>query len=370
MDIINFPLSITTLIIASLFPFAPFFYEHRIWFMPDRIKILNLIVTLIAAAFLAVIIIKGSPGHIRYPNETTPFLIIHAIPLIYTILRINIRPRLLHAPQSAGHPAPAKKQVQFLPSNKQVEKLSWDELVIDDKLKEEILSIVHLLKEPEVAFKYGIQPPKGILLAGPPGTGKTTIAKVIATTANLAFFSVEADEIISKWVGESEKNLSALFDAATKHAPAVIFIDEVDALGKVRTGEQVWQENLLNHLLQLVDGVIKREGLYIIAATNRPDLVDTALKRSGRLNRVIEIPLPDHPSRIQLFQLYLRRLNLQEPFNLDLLAQLTEGMSGADIKEICNQAGLKAFSRETSLGKRQYKVTQEDMKEALRVFLE
>lgn len=310
-----------------------------------------------------------SPGKSRSEIESNLFIVLHIIPLLYTVINLNMKPRFFPAQQQQTQSKDEKKPIQFIPSNKQIEKLGWDDLVIDQKLKADLISIVKLLKEPEVAYKYGIDVPKGILLAGPPGTGKTTVAKVIASTANLAFFAVSADEIISKWVGESEKNLTALFEAASRYSPAVIFIDEVDAIGKVRTGEQVWQENLLNHLLQLVDGVVKREGLYIIAATNRPDLVDAALKRAGRLNRVIEVPLPDHPSRMKLFQLYLEKLNLEEALNLELLAKLTEGKSGADIKGICNQAGLNAFARESGMVRRDFKVTQDDMKKALESFL-
>ncbi len=175
------------------------------------------------------------------------------------------------------------------------------------------------------------------------------------------------DEVVSKWVGESEKNLSALFQAAQKHAPAVIFIDEIDSIGKARGGESnaVWAENLLNHLLQLIDGVIRCDGLYIVGATNRADLVDPALTRSGRLNKSIAVPLPSFEQRIQLFQLFLQKLHLSDAINIEALASITEGKSGADIKAICNQAGINAFKRESAEEKRNYLVHYEDLEIAL-----
>jgi transitional endoplasmic reticulum ATPase len=170
-------------------------------------------------------------------------------------------------------------------------------------------------------------------------------------------------------VGDSEKNLTRLFESAQAHAPAVLFIDEIDSLAKNRSeGNAQHADSLLNHLLQLIDGVIKRPGIYVIAATNRAELVDPALKRGGRLNRVIEVPLPNAEARAKMFSLHLSKLKLARPVSLPALAERTAGRAGADIKAICNQAGLNAFKRESAQGSRSYLVSPDDLEKALQAF--
>lgn len=306
--------------------------------------------------------------------------LLHLIGPILTILAIRktrfdrwLNKRFFGAPageqKTASKAPPTDTKAQFAPlvmSNKS-DQVSWSDIIINHSLKEQLLSTIELLQSPQQAHKYGIDVPKGMIFHGPPGTGKTTIARAFAGTAGLNFFAVKADDIISKWVGESEKNLTQLFQAAEKHRPAVVFIDEIDTIGRTRGDKsQAWAENLLNHFLQLLDGIVKMEGVYVIGATNRIDLVDDALKRSGRLSKSIEIAAPDLTARTELFRTFLRRLHLDDCIELPYLAQMTEGCTGADIKEICNQAGLNAFNRESKRGNsRQYLVTEHDLFHAI-----
>ena len=259
-----------------------------------------------------------------------------------------------------------KKNDLYAPQNDSVERIGWDDIIISENLKQELISVVKLLKGADNAKKFGIEVPKGMLLYGPPGTGKTTIAKVMANTANMAFFVLQVNDIVSKYVGDSEKNLSLLFKAAQKYAPSILFIDEIDAIAKNRSENNAQHaDNLLNHLLQLIDGVIKREGIYIIGATNRPDLVDPALKRGGRLTKSIYIPLPDFDSRLKLIKLFLSKYTLDFDVDYEYFAKRVEGKSGADIKSICTQAGLNSFSRNSALGNQDFMISNEDLMQAL-----
>ena len=368
--LLSIDLTQRTLLIAFIIPFVYFGYHSSYWYNPNYVKRLDIFLTTLAILLGSSVVLKLVYAEHSRSGEYLQLTLLHLAPLILTLLIVSQgkdKERFIKKISTAA----GKKESGYAPapSNREIEKLGWEHLIIGDQLKEELQSVVSLLKDPKTAKKYGIDVPKGILLNGPPGTGKTTIAKVVAGTAGLSFFVLKADEVVSKWVGESEKNLTALFQAAKRAAPSVIFIDEVDSIGKTRSGDQAWADNLLNHLLQLVDGVVKAEGLYVIAATNRADLVDSALKRAGRLNKVIEVPLPDFHQRVLIFQLYLTRLRVEEHIDLSLLAEMTEGKSAADIKEICNQAGLNAFKRESGSKRRDYVVTTSDLEYALAEFV-
>jgi SpoVK/Ycf46/Vps4 family AAA+-type ATPase len=372
MEIVqNLTLSVSTLLAVMLLPFLYFVIQARYgyyWVVRKRLETY----LLVAACLVGAVIIWKATIQRPTSGFELQLLLLHLAGPILTLLICGQTSPERAAAKAAAHEAKkGENSLGFKPTRKEVDRITWDDIVIDDELKTEFMSVIELLKNPGEAHKYGIEVPKGILLNGPPGTGKTTIAKAIANTANLSFFALKMDEVVSKWVGESEKNLSQLFNVAQKYSPSVIFIDEIDSIGKERSGKgQQWSENLLNHLLQLIDGVVKTEGLYVIGATNRADLVDSALKRAGRLNKVIEIPAPDADGRFQLFQLNLAKLHLEECVNITELVDATDGWTGADIKAICNQAGLNAFKRESGEKKRSYAVSRKDLYAALNEFLQ
>jgi transitional endoplasmic reticulum ATPase len=370
-SVYDFPVSLVTLLVAFVPPFLYYGYQSQLWYDPKRRAFFDLVLQALCAL---VIFFLGARlyGAVVSEEEGVGLLImLHIVPLVLTFLAMAHGKRLGEGGISAATVKPSESSYNPATQNDQIEEVAWADLIINEATKQELLSIIDLLQNPKTAKDYGIALPKGMLFNGPPGTGKTTIAKAVASMAGLNFFVLRANDIVSKWVGESEKNLTKLFETATKHAPAVIFIDEIDSLAKKRSdGNAAHADNLLNHLLQLIDGVIKSEGIYVIAATNRAELVDEALRRAGRLNRTIEIPLPDYESRKKLFRVYSRTLRLSSDIDLDLLAQVTQGNSGADIKAICNQAGLHAFQREQNLpsSQRSHLVTSQDVEKALEMF--
>lgn len=367
----DFPISLVTLLVAFAPPFLYYGYQSQLWYDQKRRAFFDLVLQALCALL---ILFLGARlyGAVVNEEEGVGFLImLHIVPLVLTFLAMAHGKRLGEGSSSVAKEKSSDSSYNPATQNDQIDEVAWADLIINEATKQELLSIIDLLQNPKTAKDYGIALPKGILFNGPPGTGKTTIAKAVASMAGLNFFVLRANDIVSKWVGESEKNLTKLFETATKYSPAVIFIDEIDSLAKKRSdGNAAHADNLLNHLLQLIDGVIKTEGIYVIAATNRAELVDEALRRAGRLNRTIEIPLPDFESRKKLFRVYSRTLRLSPDIDLDLLAQVTQGNSGADIKAICNQAGLHAFQREQNLptSQRSHLVTSEDVEKSLEMF--
>lgn len=374
----EFELSRMTLLAVMLVPFAYYAYQSKYWYLPDRLKMIDLIVSTASIALSILFALRvGFAAKVK-DTEQVQYALLHLGPLALTLMamsRDRKRGTGIGAPSGKGQNAPAEQTAGgYAPRkrNAEVEQLSWDDIVIDPATRDELQSVIALLKDSNLAKEYGIAVPKGILFNGPPGTGKTTIAKVVANMAGLSFFVLSANEIVSKWVGESEKNLTKLFETARENAPSVIFIDEIDTLGKKRSdGGGGHTDALLNHLLQLIDGVVKAEGVYVIGATNRADLVDEALRRAGRLNRTIEIPLPDVDGRRKLFSLYLGKLKLASDVDIELLAAATQGNSGADIKALCSQAGMNAFQREKGLPEKSRKqiVTSADLEAALELFV-
>jgi proteasome regulatory subunit len=212
---------------------------------------------------------------------------------------------------------------------------------------QEIKEVVDLpLKHPEKFEKLGIEPPKGVLLYGPPGTGKTLLAKAVASDCNVKFIRVSASELVQKFIGEGAKLVKKLFEYARKNAPCILFIDEIDAIGTKRVEDTTGGEKEVNRtMLQLLaemDGFNPLDKVKIIAATNRPDILDPALLRPGRFDRLIEVHLPNKESRKEIFKIYLNKMNKKD-IDLDELVRLTSGFSGADIKAVCTEAGYFAI---------------------------
>ncbi len=237
--------------------------------------------------------------------------------------------------------------------------LTWDDLVLNPKTKRELRQMQLMLEKPDLAKELGVQSPTGILLKGPPGTGKTTIARILANEAKCNFFSITPADIHQMYVGESEKRVRDLFAKARSHPPAIIFVDEIDALLPVRQGGiAIHSDKVVNQFLQEMDGIQTNNRVFIVGATNRPDMLDPAVRRGGRLSREIEIPMPDEDARRQLFAVSTRHAHLAGDVDLADLAKRTEGYSGADIRALVNEAGLQALIRIADSSENQDTITR------------
>ncbi|MBN2614417.1 MAG: ATP-dependent zinc metalloprotease FtsH [Bacteroidales bacterium] len=216
-----------------------------------------------------------------------------------------------------------------------------------EEAKTEVIEIVDFLKTPEKYTRLGGKIPKGVLLVGPPGTGKTLLAKSVAGEASVPFFSLSGSDFVEMFVGVGASRVRDLFKKAKEKAPSIIFIDEIDAIGRARgknpmTGSNDERENTLNQLLTEMDGFVPNSGVIVIAATNRADILDKALLRAGRFDRQIFVELPDLEERKEIFKVHMRPLKLSKSVDLEFLAKQTPGFSGADIANVCNEAALVA----------------------------
>ncbi|NWG10000.1 MAG: CDC48 family AAA ATPase [Nitrososphaerales archaeon] len=202
------------------------------------------------------------------------------------------------------------------------------------------------LRHPEIFEKLGVEAPKGVLLYGPPGTGKTLLAKAVATESNAHFISISGPEVMSKFYGESEARLREIFKEAREKAPSIVFIDEIDSIAPKReevTGEV--ERRVVSQLLSLMDGLEARGKVIVIAATNRPNALDPALRRPGRFDREIEIKVPDRKGRLEILQIHTRNMPLTDDVDLEKLASVTHGFVGADLEYLCKEAAMKALRR-------------------------
>ncbi|RUM42984.1 MAG: cell division protein FtsH, partial [Desulfurobacterium sp.] len=296
------------------------------------------------------------------PEEGSPWYItvlVSWLPMIFLILLWLSMMRQM----SAG----SNKALSFARSRAKVfidnkPKVTFKDVAGIDEVKEEVAEIVDFLKNPKKYQQLGGRIPKGILLAGAPGTGKTLLAKAIAGEANVPFLSVSGSEFVEMFVGVGASRVRDLFEQAKKHAPCIVFIDEIDAVGRKRgagfTGGHDEREQTLNQLLVEMDGFESSEGIIVIAATNRPDILDPALLRPGRFDRQIYVPLPDVKGRLEILKIHTKDKPLADDVDLEVIARSTPGFSGADLANIVNEAALIAARKNHG------KITMEDFEEA------
>ena len=240
--------------------------------------------------------------------------------------------------------------------------VKWSDVGGLEKEKEKLRELVELpLLRPDLFKKAGIKPAKGILLTGPPGTGKTLLAKAVATEANANFISVKGPELISKWVGESEKHVREIFKKARQVAPSIIFFDEFDSISKMR-GHSLSDstEKVVNQLLTELDGIEELEKVIVIAATNRADLIDSSLLRPGRIDTIVELEIPDKKSREKIFEVHTRNMPLDKSVKIQGYINKTEGFTGADIEAIARNAGISAIKRTYMKKSKDINITKDD----------
>lgn len=242
--------------------------------------------------------------------------------------------------------------------------ISYDKIGgLKEQIRETIETVELPLKNPEIFKEVGITPPKGVLFYGPPGTGKTLLAKAVAHETNATFIKIVASEFVKKYIGEGSRLVRGVFELAKEKAPAIIFIDEIDAIAAKRlqgstSGDREVQRTLMQ-LLAEMDGFESRGNVGIIAATNRPDILDPALVRPGRFDRIIEVPVPDEEGKLEILKIHTKNMTLDADVDLESIAKDAKEASGADLKSICTEAGMFAIRDD------RYSVSKEHFVQAL-----
>jgi proteasome regulatory subunit len=303
------------------------------------------------------VVVKSSTG----PN----FVIGYSRFLDEKSLEPGVRVALNQQTFSIVHVLPSEKDP--IVTGMEVEEKPTVEYAQIGGLEEQVVEIketVELpLKKPELFTNIGIEPPKGVLLYGPPGTGKTLLAKAVANETNATFIKIVASEFVKKYIGEGARLVRGVFELAKEKSPSIIFIDEIDAIAAKRlksstSGDREVQRTLMQ-LLAEMDGFEGRGDVGIVAATNRPDILDPALLRPGRFDRFIEVPIPNEDGRMEILKIHTRNMSLEEDVDVRLIASLSEGASGADLKAICTESGMFAIREERST------VTMNDFMDAI-----
>jgi transitional endoplasmic reticulum ATPase len=234
----------------------------------------------------------------------------------------------------------------------EVAEVHWDEVGGLEEVKQSLIEAVEWpLKYPEAFAAVGVRPPRGILLYGLPGTGKTLLVRALATESNLNFISVKGPELLSKWVGESERAVREIFRKARQAAPALVFFDEIDSIVPSRGSgpDSNVTERVVSQFLTELDGLVELKDVVTIAATNRPDLLDSSMLRPGRFDRLIYIPMPDMQARKRILEIYLSRMAASGAI-AQWLAEMTEDFSGADLEMLCREAGMLALKEHITPG--------------------
>ena len=256
----------------------------------------------------------------------------------------------------ASNPSALRETVVEVPNT------SWDDIGGLEKVKQELQETVQYpVEHPDKFLKYGLSPSKGVLFYGPPGCGKTLLAKAIASECQANFVSIKGPELLTMWFGESEANVRDVFDKARAAAPCVMFFDELDSVAKARgssMGDSGGTDRVLNQILTEMDGMNAKKNVFVIGATNRPDQIDPALLRPGRLDQLIYIPLPDEPSRHSILKAALRKSPIAPDVDVTFMAKMTPGFSGADLTEICQRAAKIAIRESIAVEMRRIKESQ------------
>ncbi len=295
-------------------------------------------------------------------KDYTGFLFTWILPLVILIgFYVFLMRRMSSGSGSGGGNifSVGKSRAQVFDKDTHV-KINFNDVAGLEEAKTEVMEIVDFLKNPKKYTSLGGKIPKGALLVGPPGTGKTLLAKAVAGEANVPFFSISGSDFVEMFVGVGASRVRDLFRQAKEKAPCIVFIDEIDAVGRARGrnpnfGANDERENTLNQLLTEMDGFGTNSGVIILAATNRADILDKALLRAGRFDRQISVELPDLKEREAIFRVHLRPIKLEKDFDVAFLAKQTPGFSGADIANVCNEAALIAARRnKTSVEKQDF----------------
>lgn len=284
-----------------------------------------------------------------FPEERSSFLrdlIIAWVPTLIIILLFFSLIRGIERGNTRAITFTKSKAKLFIP--KKENKTTFDDVAGLDEVKEEVRDIIEYLSNPDKFKSFGIRPPKGVIFIGPPGSGKTLLAKAIANEAGVPFFYEVGSSFIELFVGVGSSRIRDLFEKARRHAPCIIFIDEIDAVGRTRGagigGGHDEREQTLNQLLVELDGIDSRgEPIVVVAATNRPDILDPALLRPGRFDRKIYFPLPDLRGRMEILKVHLKRVKADQSMDIEKIARSIPGFSGADIENIVNEAAIMAI---------------------------